>query len=107
MLCYLTLRKHNLENLQMRLAEQGLSSLGRLEGYVLTGIKQVLNHFHISHANQLSSSSLQEVTYKEGQSILAKRSRLLLGRPREGRTTRIMVTLDVDAHSSHSSWRNF
>lgn len=97
LLCYLTLRKHNLENLQMRLAEQGLSSLGRLEGYVLTGIKQVLNHFHISHTNQSSSSSLQEVTYKEGQSILAKRSRLLLGRPREGRTTRIMVTLDVDA----------
>jgi pyruvate kinase len=28
LLCYLTLRKHNLENLQMRLAEQGLSSLG-------------------------------------------------------------------------------
>ncbi|MGC2599327.1 MAG: hypothetical protein WA395_14510 [Nitrososphaeraceae archaeon] len=30
-----TFRKHNLENLQMRLAEQGLSSLGRLEGHVI------------------------------------------------------------------------
>ena len=30
LLCYLTFRRHNLENLQMRPAEQGLSSLGRL-----------------------------------------------------------------------------
>lgn len=45
LLCYLTFRKHNLENLQMRLAEQGLSSLGRLEGHVINGVELVLRHF--------------------------------------------------------------
>jgi pyruvate kinase len=34
---------------------------------------------------------------KEAQNILAKRSRSLLGRPREGRTTIIVVTLDLEA----------
>ena len=107
LLCYLILRKYNLENLQMNLAEEGLSSLGRLEAYVINGIEQVLKHFPIFLANHLSSSSnsnlnlnsgsLERVTYKEAQSILAKRSILLLGRPREGRKTRIMVTLDTEA----------
>ena len=56
MLCYLTLRKYNLENLQMRLAEEGLSSLGRLEGYVINGIEQVLKHFPIFLENRPSPS---------------------------------------------------
>jgi pyruvate kinase len=101
LLCYLTLRKHNLENLQMRLAEQGLSSLGRLEGHVLNGIELVLKHFpiHSKAVRELtaSSSGIEKITYKDAQNILDKRSRSLLGRPREGRTTRIMVTLDVEA----------
>ena len=42
LLCYLTFRRHNLENLQMRPAEQGLSSLGRLEGHAINGIELVL-----------------------------------------------------------------
>ncbi len=85
----------------MRLAEQGLSSLGRLEGHVLNGIELVLKHFpiHSEVVQELtsSSSSIERITYKEAQNILAKRSRSLLGRPRERRTTRIMVTLDVEA----------
>lgn len=35
LLCYLALREHDLSDLQLGLAEQGLSSLGRLEGQVM------------------------------------------------------------------------
>jgi hypothetical protein len=36
-----------LEELQMQLAEEGLSSLGRLEGQVLITIERVLRHFKL------------------------------------------------------------
>ena len=109
LLSYLALRQFNLEDLQIRLAEEGLSSLGRLEGQVLIGIEQVLKHFKQPSVTPFQSPSssfgnnnkiengLKKVTYQESRNITAKRSRLLLGRPRKGRSTRIMVTLDSES----------
>ena len=57
LLCYLALREYDLSDLQLELAEHGLST-----------------------------------TATDAKLSLAKRSQLLLGRPREGRKTRIMVT---------------
>ncbi len=48
LLCYLALRKNNIEHIQIELAENGLSSLGRLEDNVLIGLEQVLKHFGYS-----------------------------------------------------------
>ena len=45
LICYLSLRKKNIEDLQLRLAEDGLSSLGRLENHVLVNLEQILKHF--------------------------------------------------------------
>ena len=45
LLSYLALRQNNLDDLQLKLADKGLSSLGRLEGQVLISIEQVLKHF--------------------------------------------------------------
>src|SRR6266496_5460712 len=42
LLCYLALREHDLSDLQLRLAEQGLSSLGRLEGQVMVTLEKVM-----------------------------------------------------------------
>jgi hypothetical protein len=54
--CYLALRKQNISDLQLRLAEEGLSSLGTLESHVLVGIERVLKHFGIpaSHKCELA-----------------------------------------------------
>lgn len=105
LLAYLALRQHNLEDLQMELAEKGLSSLGRLEGQVLITIEQVLMHFKPQKDLQIVdeiSSGLEKVAYHESQNVTTKRSRLLLGRPRLGRSTRIMVTLDLESiHQPH------
>lgn len=105
LLGYLALRQHNLEDLQMELAEKGLSSLGRLEGQVLITIEQVLMHFRPQTNLQIVngiSGGLKKITYQESQNVTTKRSRLLLGRPRIGRSTRIMVTLDLESiHQPH------
>lgn len=91
LLCYLALRKHDLSELQLRLAEQGLSSLGMLESHVLVSIEQVLKHFGIAPIN---TSSLCRVNCQSGSLMLAKRSELLFGSSGKGRRTHIMVTLD-------------
>ncbi len=91
LLCYIALRKHDLSDLQLRLAEQGLSSLGMLEGEVLVSIEQVLKHFGIRPGN---TSSLCKINSKNAGLLLGKRSKLLFGSPSKGRRTYIMVTLD-------------
>jgi len=45
LLCYLALRKNNIEHIQIGLAKNGLSSLGRIEDNVLINLEQVLKHF--------------------------------------------------------------
>ncbi|HJS64344.1 MAG TPA: pyruvate kinase [Nitrososphaeraceae archaeon] len=92
LLCYLVLRKRNIEQLQLRLAEDGLSSLGRLEDHVLISIEQILKHYgYVINSN----TTLEKINQDDAQVIITNRSRLLLGRPRDNRTTRIMVTVDI------------
>jgi pyruvate kinase len=91
LLCYLALRKHDLSDLQLKLADQGLSSLGMLEGEVLVSIEQVLKHFGIRPGN---TSSLCKINSKSASLLLGKRSKLIFGSPSKGRRTYIMVTLD-------------
>jgi pyruvate kinase len=93
LLCYLALRKNNLEHIQIGLAENGLSSLGRLEDNVLISLEQVLKHFGYSAS---MDSTIKRITYDDAKYFLSYRSKSLLGRSREERTTRIMVTLDID-----------
>lgn len=88
LLAYVELRRHNLASLQLELADLGLSSLGRLEGHVLSSLENVLRWLG---APDLSCSHPLRV---EAEGVLAQRSVALFGRPRPARNTRIMVTLD-------------
>jgi pyruvate kinase len=93
LLCYLALREHDLTDLQLRLAEHGLSSLEMLETHVLASIEQVLKHFKkTGPAN--ANSALCKIKSQDACSILAKRSELLFGQSNNGRRTHIMITLD-------------
>ena len=80
-----------MSDLQLKLAEQGLSSLGRLESQVLVSIEKVIINMGLPPHE---TSCLCKPTFTDARLTLAKRSQLLLGRAREGRETRIMVTLD-------------
>lgn len=93
LLCYLILRKRNIEQLQLRLAEDGLSSLGRLEDHVLISIEQILKHYGYAIN---SKTTLEKINQADAQTIISNRSRSLLGRSRDNRTTRIMVTVDIN-----------
>ncbi|HXZ24601.1 MAG TPA: pyruvate kinase [Nitrospiria bacterium] len=91
LLAYLALRERDLRELQLELAEEGLSSLGRLESAVLASLRQVLKHLGASGPR----TDLHAPTAAQARTLLAQRSRALLGRPRTGRATRIMVTIDT------------
>jgi pyruvate kinase len=92
LLAYLALREHDLQDMQMQLAECGLSSLGRLEGAVLHSLRLVMQHLGVS----ADDSRLTMPDFEQARSLLAQRSTLLLGRPRPQHQTRIMVTLEPD-----------
>jgi len=92
LLCYLALREHDLSHLQLRLTEEGLSSLGMLEGQVLISIEQVLKHFGIHPVNTTNLCKINS-TYAHQQ--LRNRSKLMFGDRKETRRTYIMITLDA------------
>ncbi|MGC1929779.1 MAG: pyruvate kinase [Candidatus Nitrosopolaris sp.] len=81
-----------MSDLQLRLDDEGLSSLGMLESHVLVSIEQVLKHFGIASIN---NSSLCRINSQSGSTLLARRSELLFGSRGNGRRTHIMVTLDA------------
>ena len=91
MLYYLGLREHDLSDLQLRLDDEGLSSLGMLEGHVLFSIVKVLEHFGIS---PLNSGNLCKIDSRSAGLLLKKRSNLIFGPQDKGKRTYIMVTLD-------------
>ena len=91
LLAYLVLRDHDLHELQLELADLGLSSLGRLEGSVLASLQHVM--VHVGAVPPETSLSVPDL--ERACSLLAQRSRALFGRPRVARSTRIMVTLDA------------
>ncbi|MGH9975365.1 MAG: hypothetical protein ACRD8Z_05950, partial [Nitrososphaeraceae archaeon] len=91
LLCYLILREQNLSDLQLRLIEEGLSSLAMSEGNVLISIEQVLKHFGIKPVNTVS---LRKIDPQSGRLIMTMRSRLMFGLMPKERKTHIMVTLD-------------
>ena len=91
LLSYIALREHDLSNLELKSAEEGLSSLGRLESQVVVSIEKVIRNLGLPLHE---TACLCKPTFTDARLSLAKRSQLLLGRTREGRKTRIMVTLD-------------
>ncbi|MGD9934612.1 MAG: pyruvate kinase [Dehalococcoidia bacterium] len=88
---YLALRQHDLESLQMDLADLGLSSLGRVEPAVLWSLDQVL-----ARLGSPMAPSPGQIDRHDAAGLLSERAAALLGRPRPERGTRIMVTVDSD-----------
>lgn len=90
LLAYLALRSRDISQLQLDLSACGLSSLGRLEAHVLASLEQVLARL----GRPVPAPPLAVPTAARAAEVLSERSRILLGRPREGRATRVMVTID-------------
>ena len=100
LLHYLALRRVDLREVQRRLTDLGLSSLGRAEGHVLHQLDAVLSHLG-ERVPPSGAPPARALSPGEGRRILDRRARRLLGARPAGRTTRIMVTLPREAANDY------
>lgn len=97
LLHYLALRRHDEHDLQRRLTELGLSSLGRCEPHVMASLVSI-HAMLCSREIPLPEGAL---SFQEGRSALDVNTDALFGpRPRR-HVSRIMVTLDTECASNY------
>lgn len=96
LLHYLAVRRRDLRPLQHELAELGLSSLGRMEEYVLATLDAVLLALHrlAQRRSEHSPTPLATFDFAAGRAALERNTTALLGPRRARRSVRLMVTLD-------------
>jgi pyruvate kinase len=94
---YLALRRHDLRELQDRLAAVGLSSLGRAESCVAATLTSVLELLARSCGSPRPERLRGVLTLDAAHRRLTQTTELLLGRPRDDRRVRILVTLPSEA----------
>jgi pyruvate kinase len=95
---YLALRRHDLRDIQERLAAQGLSSLGRAESHAkanVDAIDAVLRRLAASRYAPPEPNG--NVSYREGLAVLRDHTDTLLGPEPDNRRVRIMVTMPAEA----------
>jgi pyruvate kinase len=99
LLHYLALRRRDLRPLQHRLAEMGLSSLGRTESHVLATVDAVLEVLHrlTQRSWQPPSTEAAVLDFASGRRLLAEHTKALLGPAPSHRGVRIMVTMPNEA----------
>jgi pyruvate kinase len=88
---YLAFRRHDHRRLQERLADMGLSSLGRAETHVLASVDKVLKLLGDAPPAEAP------VGYHRAQDLDRQHVAALFGPPPSGRRTHIMVTLPSSA----------
>jgi pyruvate kinase len=103
LLDYVALRKHDLRDLQSRLAALGLSSLGRSESSALAGIEAVIAVLESLTGERSIDPAPHApcVDFKTGPAILAEQAEHLLGPAPRGRAVRVMVTMPSEASQSY------
>jgi pyruvate kinase len=108
LLHYLSLRRHDLRPLQIRLAALGLSSLGRAESHVLATVDAVLEALHrlAGRSWQRPPHETPSVNFSNGQRLLAEHTEALLGVATPGRGVRIMVTVPSEAAREYTLVRD-
>ncbi len=99
LLHYVALRRFDLRGLQARLADLGLSSLGRAESHVLGNLDAVLARLRGFDRSRGAPAltATAEIGPERGRRLLARNASTLFGPARAGRETRIMVTLPGEA----------
>lgn len=100
---YLALRRHDLRDLQSRLAMLGLSSLGRTESRVRESLDSVIAVLESLAAGSSfhPSADTDSIDSHSGPALLAGHAVDLLGPVHKGRAVRIMVTMPSEAADSY------
>ncbi|HMD67521.1 MAG TPA: pyruvate kinase, partial [Chitinivibrionales bacterium] len=99
LLGYLSLRRHDIRDIQDTLAGLGLSSMGRAEAHVLATLNSVIRTVcSLARRPWIEHPSLKvQITRERGRQILREHTEALLGQAPAGRSTRIMVTMPSEA----------
>ncbi|QDU73496.1 Pyruvate kinase [Bremerella volcania] len=92
---YLSVRQHDIRELQYQLHALGLSSLGRMEAYVLPTIDAVLTALYRLADRTPPKIDLQNSYegFQAGRAHLDQNTNVLFGEPGSSRQQRIMVTI--------------
>jgi pyruvate kinase len=99
LLHYLSVRQHDIRDLQMDLASLGLSSLGVLEPNVLASLNAVIGILERLTVQQHGVAPEPPVDFRTGPLLLRDHARSLLGPEPRNRSVRIMVTMPSEAAS--------
>ena len=105
---YLSLRRHDVRELQNQLARHGISSLGRSESHVMSNLNKVVKLLYriVNRPYEPASEYEAGICLDEGTDILVRRTAALLG-PKPGhRKVRIMVTLPGEAADNYELVRD-
>ena len=96
---YLSVRRHDVRQLQEDLARLGLSSLGRMEAHVMASLQAVLRVLQTLRGQSPSSELVEDlpITFDTGAALLLEHADAILGRGSLGQGTRIMVTMPGEA----------
>src|ERR1700690_2869644 len=104
---YLALRRHDIRQLQSKLAGLGLSSLGRTEPHVLSSLDAVMIVLHrLAGSDRSAPTSDGAPSRGEGAGLLEKNTEALLGATPAGRNVRIMVTMPPEAATNYEVVRD-
>jgi pyruvate kinase len=99
--CYLALRRRDLRDLQIGLMRRGLSSLGRSEGRVMPSLDATLASLaaicRVEDASIPAHPTVERFDY--GEQTIHRAAEAMFGPERDGRDTRIMVTMPTEAAS--------
>lgn len=104
LLQYMTLRRRDLRPIQTRLAELGLSSLGRSESHVLATVNAVLSTLYKIAQREWEppDEDLTEPEFRHGQDLLQAHTEKMLGKYPHGRNVHIMVTMPSEAAGDYA-----
>ncbi len=104
---YLAVRQHELRTLQDRLAQVGLSSLGRGEAHILANLDSVIDILSrlTGRPAPAFAGAGDVVTHAEGRRILEEHTGQLFGPKPAERNVRIMVTFASDNATDYDSVR--
>ena len=99
---YLALRHDDRRQLQRRLGERGLSSLGRCEPHVLATVESV----RMALDGRTHRTGPATLSFEEGRAALDRNTDALFGPRPPGRVTRVMVTLPSEAADDYQLVRH-
>jgi pyruvate kinase len=108
LLHYVALRRHDLRNLQDRLTDLGLSSLGRAEGCVLANLDavlQILQHL-VDQPKQPGRQPVHQLNFTTGKAMLDAHAQALLGPNPDRGPVRILVTMPGEAANNYDLVRD-